>query len=120
MPENARSTTSPTTIVQPTAQPTTTPEPSLDAKIGKMLMIGFHGLVHRILDQGGTLFLAIQEGMGEGWEHTTRYGKPVERFLARHRAEEMTTLLVEGGFALRDHTADSAGARHWLRYLCTS
>jgi ubiquinone/menaquinone biosynthesis C-methylase UbiE len=76
--------------------------------------------VHRILNPGGALFLAVQEGMGEGWERTTRYGRPIERFFARYRAEEMTELLVEGGFALRDHTANSAGARHWLNFLTTA
>jgi ubiquinone/menaquinone biosynthesis C-methylase UbiE len=76
--------------------------------------------VHRVLNPGGVLFLAVQEGMGEGWERTTRYGEPIERFFARYRAEEMTALLVESGFALRDHTANSAGARHWLNFLITA
>jgi ubiquinone/menaquinone biosynthesis C-methylase UbiE len=72
--------------------------------------------MHRVLVPGGTLFLSVQEGMGEGWERTTRYGEPVERFLARYRAEETTALLVDGGFAIRDHTAESAGSRHWLNF----
>jgi ubiquinone/menaquinone biosynthesis C-methylase UbiE len=76
--------------------------------------------VHRVLNPGGVLFLSVQEGMGEGWERTTRYGEPIERFFARYRAEEMTALLVEGGFALRDHTANSAGARHWLNFVVTT
>jgi len=76
--------------------------------------------VHRGLNPGGVLFLAVQEGMGEGWERTTRYGAPSERLFARYRAEEMTALLVEGGFALRDHTANSAGARHWLNFMVTA
>ncbi|MBN1978843.1 MAG: class I SAM-dependent methyltransferase [Anaerolineae bacterium] len=75
---------------------------------------------HRILSPGGALFLAVQEGMGEGWERTTRYGEPIERFFARYRAEEMTALLVEGDFALRDHTANSAGSRHWLNFMTTA
>jgi ubiquinone/menaquinone biosynthesis C-methylase UbiE len=76
--------------------------------------------VHRVLASEGALFLAVQEGMGEGWERTTRYGEPIERFFARYRAEEMTTLLVEGGFAIRDHTANSAESRHWLNFLATA
>jgi ubiquinone/menaquinone biosynthesis C-methylase UbiE len=76
--------------------------------------------VHRVLSPEGVLFLAVQEGMGEGWERTTRYGKPIDRFFARYRAEEMTALLVEAGFALRDHTANSAGARHWLNFMVTT
>jgi SAM-dependent methyltransferase len=76
--------------------------------------------MHRILAPEGTLFLSVQEGMGEGWERTMRYGKPIERFFARYRAEEMTTLLVDGGFAIRDHTADSAGSRHWLSFMATA
>ena len=76
--------------------------------------------VRRVLSPGGTLFLAVQEGMGEGWERTTRYGESIERFFARYRAEEMTALLVDGGFALRDHTANSAGARHWLNFMTTA
>lgn len=75
--------------------------------------------VHRALAPEGTLFLSVQEGMGEGWERSTRYGKPVERFFARYRAEEMTALLVDGGFAIRDHTAESEGSRHWLNFLAT-
>ena len=73
--------------------------------------------VHRVLSPGSTLFLSVQEGMGEGWKRTTRYGEPIERFFARYRAEEMTALLVEGGFAIRDHTAESAGSRHWLNFM---
>jgi ubiquinone/menaquinone biosynthesis C-methylase UbiE len=76
--------------------------------------------VHRVLDPDGALFLSVQEGMGEGWERTTYYGKPIERFFARYRAEEMTALLVDSGFAIRDHTANSAGARHWLNFLATA
>jgi ubiquinone/menaquinone biosynthesis C-methylase UbiE len=76
--------------------------------------------VHRVLDPGGTLFLSVQEGMGEDWEHTTHYGKPIERFFARYRAEEMTTLLVDSGFAIYDHTAESAGSRHWLNFMATA
>jgi ubiquinone/menaquinone biosynthesis C-methylase UbiE len=76
--------------------------------------------IHRILSPEGALFLAVQEGMGEGWERTTYYSEPIERFFARYRAEEMTALLVEGGFALRDHTANSAGARHWLNFVATA
>jgi ubiquinone/menaquinone biosynthesis C-methylase UbiE len=76
--------------------------------------------VHRVLAPGGTLFLSVQEGMGEGWECSTRYGKPVERFFARYRAEEMTALLVDGGFAIHDHTAESVGSRHWLNFLVTA
>jgi hypothetical protein len=66
------------------------------------------------------VFLAIQEGMGEGWERTTCYGEPIERFFARYRAEEMTTLLLDSGFAIRDHTANSAGSRHWLSFMATA
>lgn len=76
--------------------------------------------VHRILAPESTLFLAVQEGIGEGWERTTRYDKPIERFFARYRAEEMTTLLVDSGFAIRDHTASSAESRHWLNFMVTA
>jgi ubiquinone/menaquinone biosynthesis C-methylase UbiE len=76
--------------------------------------------MRRVLGSGGTLFVSVQKGMEEGWEPTTRYGEPVERFFARYRAEEMTTLLVESGFEIRDHMADSAGSRHWLSFLTTA
>jgi len=76
--------------------------------------------VHRVLSPRGVLFLAVLEGMGEGWERTTRYGEPIERFFARYRAEEMTALLVDGGFEIHDHTANSAGARHWLNFMTTA
>jgi ubiquinone/menaquinone biosynthesis C-methylase UbiE len=36
--------------------------------------------VHRVLTPEGAVFLSVQEGMGEGWEHTTHDGKPIERF----------------------------------------
>jgi ubiquinone/menaquinone biosynthesis C-methylase UbiE len=75
---------------------------------------------HRVLVPAGALFLSIQEGMGEGWERTARYGEPIERFFARYRAEEMTALLVESGFEIHDHTADSAGSRHWLNFMATT
>jgi ubiquinone/menaquinone biosynthesis C-methylase UbiE len=76
--------------------------------------------VHRVLAPGGPLFLSVHEGTGEGWERTTHYGKPIERFFARYRAEEMTAMLVESGFAIHDHTADSAGSRHWLSFIVTA
>jgi ubiquinone/menaquinone biosynthesis C-methylase UbiE len=78
------------------------------------------GEVHRVLTPGGALLLAVQEGIEEGWERTTRYGAPIERFFARYRTEEMTTLLVESGFAIHDHTAKSAESRHWLNFIATA
>jgi ubiquinone/menaquinone biosynthesis C-methylase UbiE len=76
--------------------------------------------IRRVLGSGGALFLAVQEGMGEGWEPTTRYGEPIERFFARYRTEELTTLLVDTGFAIRDHSANSAESRHWLSFMTTA
>jgi ubiquinone/menaquinone biosynthesis C-methylase UbiE len=73
--------------------------------------------MRRVLAPAGALFLSIQEGIGEGWEPTTRYGEPIERFFARYRAEEMAMLLVESGFVIHDHTAES---RRWLDFMATA
>jgi ubiquinone/menaquinone biosynthesis C-methylase UbiE len=76
--------------------------------------------VHRVLDSGGTLFLAVQEGTGEGWERTTYYSASVERFFARYDAKEMSALLTSRRFTIHMHASNSAGPRRWLRLLCTA
>ncbi|MBN1811110.1 MAG: methyltransferase domain-containing protein [Anaerolineae bacterium] len=76
--------------------------------------------VRRVLGPEGALFLAVQEGVGEGWEHTTRYSKNVERFFARYNVKEISALLASSGFTIRMHTSNSAGSRRWLRFLCTT
>ena len=65
--------------------------------------------VRRVLIPGGALFLAVQEGTGEGWERTTRYGESVERFFARYDVTEMSTMLTSNGFILQMHVSNESG-----------
>ena len=71
--------------------------------------------IQRVLTPGGTLFLSVQEGTGEGWE-TGPYGG-VERFFARYNQSEMETLLITCGFSVLERTSTSAGERRWLSFL---
>lgn len=71
--------------------------------------------IRRVLAPGGTLFLSVQEGMGEGWE-TGPYGG-VERFFARYNQSEMETLLISCGFRVLERTSTGAGERRWLSFL---
>jgi SAM-dependent methyltransferase len=62
------------------------------------------------------LFLSLQGGSGETWEHTA-YGHTVDRFFARYSADEVTSMLLSAGFAVREQAQRPAGTRLWLQFL---
>ena len=74
--------------------------------------------MRRIVRPGGPLFLVMQEGDGEAWEHGA-YGAPVERFFARYRRSEIEALLNTAGFRVRERLTGAAGTRRWLNLLAT-
>jgi SAM-dependent methyltransferase len=74
--------------------------------------------MRRVLPPGGALFLALQEGAGEGWE-AGRFG-PVQRFFARYQPADVVALLGGAGFAVRRQGQMPAGPRTWLLFLATA
>lgn len=71
--------------------------------------------MRRVLKEGGTLALALQEGAGEGWE-TGPYPE-IERYFARYSSDEAEALLVRTGFNILDGGIDETADRRWLRFL---
>lgn len=71
----------------------------------------------RILAPGGGLFLALQEGEGEGWENWP--SSDAERFFARYRMPEAEALLSAAGFLVRDRQVGETPTRRWLYFLAT-
>ncbi len=71
--------------------------------------------MRRVLVPQGILFLAIQEGAGEGWEKVP-YADG-ERFFKRYSVEEARALLAASGFTVLKESADQHHSRSWLRFL---
>jgi hypothetical protein len=71
--------------------------------------------VRQAADRFSELFLAVQEGAGEGWAGP--YDETVTRCFARYREDEITQLLTGHGFRVRHRAANEAGARRWLQLL---
>jgi SAM-dependent methyltransferase len=69
-----------------------------------------------LLVSGGPLFVSLQGGAGETWEHAA-YGHAVDRFFARYSADEVVAMLTDAGFVLQDQDQRPAGSRVWLRFL---
>ena len=72
--------------------------------------------MRRVLQPGGTLFLGVQEGTGEGWEV---YGWEVARFFARYTAAEVAALLTRAGFVVAAQGRGVHAQRTWLQFLAT-
>ena len=70
----------------------------------------------RLVVAGAPLYLSLQGGAGETWEHQA-YGHEVERFFARYGMEEAAALVEEAGFRVERSEREVAGARTWLRVL---
>lgn len=62
------------------------------------------------------LFLSLQGGTGETWEHGA-YGHTVDRFFTRYSPDGVVASLTAAGFALKDQDQQPAGSRLWLRFL---
>jgi SAM-dependent methyltransferase len=78
---------------------------------------GALGEMRRVLVPGGTLFLGVQEGSGEGWEV---YGWEVARFFARYTSAEVATLLSGAGFTVLAQERGVHAQRTWLQFLATA
>lgn len=70
--------------------------------------------MRRVLQPGGYLALAMQEGDGERWD--PGYVEDALRFFARYSAKELSGLLEDAGFCVLQQQREHAG-RWWLRYL---
>ncbi|HHX63788.1 MAG TPA: class I SAM-dependent methyltransferase [Chloroflexi bacterium] len=73
--------------------------------------------MRRVLAFGGPLYLALQEGDGEGWESVTRYGPAVERYFVRYRMTEVEALLTGAGFRPLRAWIGRASDVHWINVL---
>ena len=73
------------------------------------------GEMRRVLAPRGILFLAVQEGAGEGWERAP-YGE-VDRFFARYSQAEVAGLLAQSGFSVLEWGASRSEGRAWLRAI---
>jgi SAM-dependent methyltransferase len=62
------------------------------------------------------LFLSLQGGSGETWEHGA-YGHTVDRFFARYSPDEVVAMLVGAGFTVQEQAQRPAGTRLWLQFL---
>jgi 2-polyprenyl-3-methyl-5-hydroxy-6-metoxy-1,4-benzoquinol methylase len=69
-----------------------------------------------LLVPGAPLFLSLQGGAGETWEHAA-YGHAVDRFFARYSADEVLTMLSDAGFTPPLTDQQPVGSRLWLRFL---
>jgi hypothetical protein len=69
-----------------------------------------------LLVLGAPLFLSLQGGAGETWEHAA-YGHTVDRFFARYGADEVLTMLSDAGFTPQLTDQEPVGSRLWLRFL---
>ena len=65
--------------------------------------------LYRILKPGGSLFLGVKEGQGEGWDF--RKGK---RFFTYYQEEEIRKLLTSAGFEITQLSIDSGEKTVWL------
>lgn len=43
----------------------------------------------------------------------------IERFFARYQPAELTTMLEQAGFSVRERRSDDVGSRRWLTMLAT-
>ncbi len=73
--------------------------------------------MRRVLVPGGSLFLGVQEGAGEGWDV---YGWAVARFFARYAPAEVAALLTGAGFVVTTQGRGVHGHRTWLQFLATT
>jgi ubiquinone/menaquinone biosynthesis C-methylase UbiE len=71
----------------------------------------------RVVRRGGTLFLNVAQGDGEGWEVASNYGSTRRRWFTFHRAPALTALLATAGFEVRNVRHISSG-RGWLSMHC--
>lgn len=77
--------------------------------------------MRRVLVPGGILFLAVQEGTGEGWERVPYIEvETVERLFSRYSSDEAENLLRQTGFAVRERGYGDSGKRQWLHFLAES
>jgi ubiquinone/menaquinone biosynthesis C-methylase UbiE len=78
---------------------------------------GALGEIRRVLAPEGALFLAVQEGSGEGWEEGAHYGPKVERYFARYSVEDLCGLLMGAGLRPEHVWFNQTGARRWINVL---
>lgn len=65
--------------------------------------------IWRILKPGGSMFLALKEGQGEGWD--TRKG---DRFFTFYQQDEIRLLLQSAGFVITELQVHQAETVTWL------
>ncbi len=73
--------------------------------------------MRRVLRPGGTLFLGVQEGAGEGWDV---YGWAVARFFSHYTPAEVAALLTGAGFVVAAQGRTVTPQRTWLQFLATA
>lgn len=66
----------------------------------------------RVLAPGGSLYLCVQKGSGEGNEPTP-YDENIQRFYASYESEEMSAYLHQAGFTILN-TGENFRNRPWL------
>jgi ubiquinone/menaquinone biosynthesis C-methylase UbiE len=67
----------------------------------------------RVTRLGGALYVSVAEGDGEGFQVASKYGSDRRRWFTLHREPDLTALLVEAGFAVRQMRRDH-GRGAWL------
>jgi SAM-dependent methyltransferase len=67
----------------------------------------------RVVRTGGSLFLNVAEGDGEGWEVAEHYGSDRKRWFTYHREPELTALVGAAGFVV-DSVLHHPIGRGWL------
>ncbi len=72
----------------------------------------------RISRAEGMLILSIQEGDSEGWVWSER--DRVERYFARYQIPEMSSLLSQAGYAIREQSASPGVSASWLAFVCVA
>lgn len=74
--------------------------------------------MRRVLKPNGALFIAVQQGIEEGWELGTG-GQAVERYFARYSAGELEALLMQEGFEIQERRENQVPIHAWLQVFAT-
>jgi SAM-dependent methyltransferase len=72
--------------------------------------------VRRTVPAGGALFVAVKQGLGEGWNDWE--GQP--RFFTYFQPDELACLLADAGFDVIDVHTEEIGGTTWIHALATA